>query len=61
MDGAGAQLPNLPPGTEVWIKRDDLSGMQLSGNRVITFHEVTVPLWSAGLQVSVMVRTAVLA
>jgi 1-aminocyclopropane-1-carboxylate deaminase/D-cysteine desulfhydrase-like pyridoxal-dependent ACC family enzyme len=30
----GAQLPNLPPGTELWIKRDDLSGMQLSGNKV---------------------------
>ncbi|KAL5208086.1 hypothetical protein ABZP36_032521 [Zizania latifolia] len=27
-------LPNLPNGTEVWIKRDDLSGMQLSGNKV---------------------------
>ncbi|KAJ0981213.1 hypothetical protein J5N97_009468 [Dioscorea zingiberensis] len=27
-------LPNLPDETEVWIKRDDLSGMQLSGNKV---------------------------
>lgn len=27
-------LPNLPVNTEVWIKRDDLSGMQLSGNKV---------------------------
>ncbi|XP_068663354.1 D-cysteine desulfhydrase 1, mitochondrial [Aristolochia californica] len=27
-------LPNLPKNTEVWIKRDDLSGMQLSGNKV---------------------------
>ncbi|WOL20165.1 D-cysteine desulfhydrase 1, mitochondrial [Canna indica] len=27
-------LPNLPDGTDVWIKRDDLSGMQLSGNKV---------------------------
>ncbi|ONK61276.1 uncharacterized protein A4U43_C08F28020 [Asparagus officinalis] len=27
-------LPNLPENTEVWIKRDDLSGMQLSGNKV---------------------------
>uniref|UniRef100_A0A0E0CS38 D-cysteine desulfhydrase n=1 Tax=Oryza meridionalis TaxID=40149 RepID=A0A0E0CS38_9ORYZ len=27
-------LPNLPNGTEVWIKRDDISGMQLSGNKV---------------------------
>ncbi|KAH7446110.1 hypothetical protein KP509_01G039500 [Ceratopteris richardii] len=27
-------LPNLPNGTEVWIKRDDLTGMQLSGNKV---------------------------
>lgn len=27
-------LPNLPPNTELWIKRDDLSGMQLSGNKV---------------------------
>ncbi|KAF3438330.1 hypothetical protein FNV43_RR21092 [Rhamnella rubrinervis] len=27
-------LPNLPNNTEVWLKRDDLSGMQLSGNKV---------------------------
>ncbi|KAL3835293.1 hypothetical protein ACJIZ3_010029 [Penstemon smallii] len=27
-------LPNLPKGTEVFLKRDDLSGMQLSGNKV---------------------------
>lgn len=27
-------LPNLPLNTEVWLKRDDLSGMQLSGNKV---------------------------
>ncbi|KAL6559323.1 hypothetical protein OROGR_004440 [Orobanche gracilis] len=27
-------LPNLPKDTEVYIKRDDLSGMQLSGNKV---------------------------
>ncbi|XP_050219154.1 bifunctional D-cysteine desulfhydrase/1-aminocyclopropane-1-carboxylate deaminase, mitochondrial [Mercurialis annua] len=27
-------LPNLPSGTEVYLKRDDLSGMQLSGNKV---------------------------
>lgn len=27
-------LPNLSPNTEVWLKRDDLSGMQLSGNKV---------------------------
>ncbi|KAL3688961.1 hypothetical protein R1sor_015270 [Riccia sorocarpa] len=27
-------LPGLPSGTEVWIKRDDLSGMQMSGNKV---------------------------
>nr|GME16277.1 putative D-cysteine desulfhydrase 1, mitochondrial [Ipomoea batatas] len=27
-------LPNLPTNTEVWLKRDDLSGMQLSGNKV---------------------------
>ncbi|VFR01630.1 unnamed protein product [Cuscuta campestris] len=27
-------LPNLPKDTEVWLKRDDLSGMQLSGNKV---------------------------
>ncbi|KAK4778539.1 hypothetical protein SAY86_006067 [Trapa natans] len=27
-------LPNLPNGTEVWLKRDDLTGMQLSGNKV---------------------------
>ncbi|EXB45121.1 Putative 1-aminocyclopropane-1-carboxylate deaminase [Morus notabilis] len=27
-------LPNLPNNTEVWLKRDDVSGMQLSGNKV---------------------------
>ncbi|CAI9757304.1 unnamed protein product [Fraxinus pennsylvanica] len=27
-------LPNLPKGTEVYPKHDDLSGMQLSGNKV---------------------------
>ncbi|KAK1644375.1 hypothetical protein QYE76_062180 [Lolium multiflorum] len=27
-------LPNLPKDTEVWIKRDDLAGMELSGNKV---------------------------
>ncbi|XP_019227382.1 PREDICTED: bifunctional D-cysteine desulfhydrase/1-aminocyclopropane-1-carboxylate deaminase, mitochondrial isoform X1 [Nicotiana attenuata] len=27
-------LPNLPKDTEVWLKRDDISGMQLSGNKV---------------------------
>ncbi|XP_015883811.3 bifunctional D-cysteine desulfhydrase/1-aminocyclopropane-1-carboxylate deaminase, mitochondrial [Ziziphus jujuba] len=27
-------LPNLPKNTQVWLKRDDLSGMQLSGNKV---------------------------
>ncbi|KAL5721707.1 D-cysteine desulfhydrase [Ranunculus cassubicifolius] len=27
-------LPNLPKDIELWIKRDDLSGMQLSGNKV---------------------------
>ncbi|KAL0341661.1 UNVERIFIED_CONTAM: putative D-cysteine desulfhydrase 1, mitochondrial [Sesamum calycinum] len=27
-------LPDLPKNTEVYIKRDDLSGMQLSGNKV---------------------------
>lgn len=26
--------PGAPPGTELWIKRDDLSGMQMSGNKV---------------------------
>ena len=26
-------LPDLPPGTEVWIKRDDLTGSQISGNK----------------------------
>ena len=26
--------PGVPEGCEVWIKRDDLSGMQLSGNKV---------------------------
>ncbi|WCJ42319.1 D-cysteine desulfhydrase [Euphorbia peplus] len=28
------KLPNLPKGTEVWLKRDDISAMQLSGNKV---------------------------
>ncbi|GMH14108.1 hypothetical protein Nepgr_015949 [Nepenthes gracilis] len=28
------RLPNLPPNSEIWLKRDDLSGMQLSGNKV---------------------------
>ncbi|ERN11111.1 putative D-cysteine desulfhydrase 1, mitochondrial [Amborella trichopoda] len=27
-------LPGLPKNTELWIKRDDLTGMQLSGNKV---------------------------
>uniref|UniRef100_A0A7N1A8C4 Tryptophan synthase beta chain-like PALP domain-containing protein n=1 Tax=Kalanchoe fedtschenkoi TaxID=63787 RepID=A0A7N1A8C4_KALFE len=27
-------LPNLPRNTQLWLKRDDLSGMQLSGNKV---------------------------
>ncbi|THG12231.1 hypothetical protein TEA_011849 [Camellia sinensis var. sinensis] len=27
-------LPNLPNNTQVWLKRDDLSGMQFSGNKV---------------------------
>ncbi|XP_023000777.1 putative D-cysteine desulfhydrase 1, mitochondrial isoform X2 [Cucurbita maxima] len=27
-------LPNLPKNTHVWIKREDLCGMQLSGNKV---------------------------
>ncbi|GBF88670.1 D-cysteine desulfhydrase, mitochondrial [Raphidocelis subcapitata] len=26
--------PGLPDGVEMWIKRDDLSGMQMSGNKV---------------------------
>ncbi len=28
------RLPGLPPNVQVWIKRDDLTGMQLSGNKV---------------------------
>jgi hypothetical protein len=30
------QLPPslLPEGVELWVKRDDLTGMQLSGNKV---------------------------
>jgi len=28
------ELPGLPESVEVWIKRDDLTGMQLSGNKV---------------------------
>lgn len=27
-------LPGLPNGTELWIKRDDFTGMELSGNKV---------------------------
>ncbi|KAF8066179.1 D-cysteine desulfhydrase 1 [Scenedesmus sp. PABB004] len=27
-------LPGVPAGVELWIKRDDMSGMQLSGNKV---------------------------
>ncbi|KAM6568057.1 hypothetical protein CsatB_016042 [Cannabis sativa] len=27
-------LPNLPNNTEIWLKRDDLTGMQMSGNKV---------------------------
>lgn len=27
-------VPGVPEGTELWIKRDDLTGMQLSGNKV---------------------------
>eukprot|EP00887_Chlorella_sp_A99_P002889 scaffold6.g2889.t1 len=27
-------VPGLPEGCELWIKRDDLTGMQLSGNKV---------------------------
>ncbi|CAI5468479.1 unnamed protein product [Closterium sp. Yama58-4] len=27
-------IPDLPPGMELYIKRDDLSGMELSGNKV---------------------------
>ena len=26
--------PGLPEGVDMWIKRDDLTGMQLSGNKV---------------------------
>lgn len=26
-------VPGLPPGCELWVKRDDLTGMQLSGNK----------------------------
>lgn len=28
------QPPGLPDGVRLWVKRDDLSGMQLSGNKV---------------------------
>ena len=27
-------LPRVPEGVDVWIKRDDLTGCQLSGNKV---------------------------
>ena len=27
-------MRNMPEGLEMWVKRDDLSGMQLSGNKV---------------------------
>ena len=26
--------PGVPEGVEMWVKRDDLTGMQLSGNKV---------------------------
>jgi len=26
--------PGVPDGCELWVKRDDLSGLQLSGNKV---------------------------
>lgn len=28
------RMPGIPDGMDLWIKRDDLSGMQLSGNKV---------------------------
>ena len=27
-------VPDLPTGVELWVKRDDMSGLQLSGNKV---------------------------
>lgn len=27
-------VPGLPDGVELWVKRDDLTGMELSGNKV---------------------------
>lgn len=27
-------VPGVPPSVKLWIKRDDLSGMQMSGNKV---------------------------
>jgi hypothetical protein len=29
-------IPGLPAGVELFIKRDDMSGMELSGNKVIS-------------------------
>lgn len=37
--------PGVPEGCEVWIKRDDLSGMQLSGNKVIPAAELRGVRW----------------
>lgn len=32
-------LPGTPRGVEMWIKRDDLTGMQLSGNKASVWYE----------------------
>ncbi|KAJ1688869.1 hypothetical protein LUZ63_013024 [Rhynchospora breviuscula] len=41
-------LPNLPEGTEVWIKRDDLSGMELSGNKARKLEFLMADVVSSG-------------
>lgn len=36
--------PGVPDGVEMWIKRDDLSGMQLSGNKVCLWADLLFSL-----------------
>lgn len=41
-------VPGLPEGTELWIKRDDLTGMQLSGNKVRKLEFLMAEVQAAG-------------
>ncbi len=52
-------VPGVPAGVELWIKRDDLTGMQLSGNKVWTMHSsfmVASPFYMALLVVVNVLR-----